>query len=242
MEAIIGITGRAGSGKDSVYQILADELNHPVQRIAFADRLRESAMAALGLFPEQAKQIKEEGEIVLYIDGMEAGSISGREYLQLYGTEAHRDIFGDDFWIKEAMKKNVSGVITVITDVRYANEAETILKNGGVIWEIKRPGDLIDESSHRSEVPISRSYVSRVINNDGQLDDLRYEVVRAWDECFGNGEQLSFDEELRHNFLKRKFIAERSERAKLVDAELSEDPDTPVASGKVYKKGYRLPW
>lgn len=237
MERLIGITGRAGAGKDSVWKILDYEIDETVQRLGFADSLKESAMAALGLFGRQAEMFKNEGEIQLSFDGLEAGRLSGREYLQLYGTEAHREIFGDDFWIRQTMKK-VSG-ITVIIDVRYNNEAEAIIEAGGEVWEVRRPGNLIPESGHASERPISRQYIGRVIRNEGSLNDLRYEVMLAWsgeepsDERLLNIAQMTIDEELRHNFLKRKHL---TERAALVAAELSEDP-APTNS-----KGYKHPW
>jgi len=245
MERLIGVTGRAGAGKDSVWSTLNYEIDEPVHRLAFADPLKESAMAALGLFSEQAQEFKEIGQLVFLFGNREVGTISGREYLQLYGTEAHREIFGDDFWVRQAMRK-VRG-ITVITDVRYDNEAEAIIARGGEVWEVRRPGSLIAESNHPTEIPISRHLVNRVLHNDGDLNDLRYEVMRAWAGEEASDERLlkvakeKVEDELRHNFLKRKHM---TERAKLVAAELSEDPDTAVVPGNVgiYGKGHRLPW
>lgn len=73
----------------------------------------------------------------------------------------------------------------------------------------------------------------------------------AWDDLTASVSAVADeDEELRHNYLQRKFLNERSERAKLADAELSESSDNATVSGNVRKsghtsttkKGYRLPW
>jgi len=116
--------------------------------------------------------------------GPHHSEITGRRYLQLYGTEAHREVFGDNFWIDQALPDPCAPYygrkdpfdLLVFTDVRYQNEAERIRECGGEVWLIDRPSveDLPD--SHASE-NIDFHVDTRIINN-GTLDDLHDAVDR----------------------------------------------------------------
>ena len=221
MHKIIGVTGRAGAGKDTVHRILDEQFaDYPVNRLAFADLLKDSAMASLGLKYASAAAFKQSGSIKITIGSTEF-EMSGREYLQRYGAEAHREIFGKDFWIDAAFERLQKGV-TIVTDVRFDNEATAIRAFGGMVWKIERPGDEIAESGHSSEQGVSDSLVDQFLINDGSIDDLRTQVLWAWG---GYGELLPWttphpkqgvlfeqtkysEEELQHSYLKRKEIAE----------------------------------
>jgi hypothetical protein len=72
----------------------------------FADKLKHAAMTALGFVVTEsdaivlANSLKEDGEITTAIPEQSVlYTIDGRKYLQLFGTEAHRDIFDTDFWV-----------------------------------------------------------------------------------------------------------------------------------------------
>lgn len=230
MNRIIGVTGRAGAGKDTVYHVLKTEFpGEQVNRLAFADILKESAMASLNLKTGLVDEFKEDGILEVRSGKSVLRSLSGREFLQRYGAEAHRDVFGADFWVDAALAKLESGV-TVITDVRFNNEAEAIVEMGGVIWEIQRPGEPIRESAHSSEQSVEPKLIDRVIQNAGTKSEFRKQVLWAW----GDQPQTFLDfnlpatvplfsesaaHDLRHNYLERKHL---SERAALIDAELSE--------------------
>lgn len=221
MHKLIGVTGRAGAGKDTVHKILDEQFpDYPINRLAFADLLKDSAMASLGLKYASATAFKQSGSIKINIGSTEF-EMSGREYLQRYGAEAHREIFGKDFWINAAFERLQKGV-TIVTDVRFDNEATAIQAFGGMVWKIERPGEEIAESGHSSEQGVSDALVDQFLINDGSIDDLRTQVLWAWG---GYGDLLPwttpdakqeslFDqvkyspEELQHSYLKRKEIAE----------------------------------
>ena len=175
MSFVIGLTGRAGSGKDTAFHLLAE--SHPEERFhrkAFADLLKESAMLALGLDPEDAEAFKERGKITVQYGADVARELSGREFFQRYGLEAHRDVFGADFWTKRVLNPEVldrSGV-TVITDVRLDDEAEQIRELGGEVWLIERDHTAIEEDHHKTELGVSEDLISRRIYNTGSLEDL----------------------------------------------------------------------
>lgn len=227
MTAVIGLAGKKRRGKDTVYASIQKQLNgETVVRDAFADRLKIS-FARLFLEPgSQAEppfkgwtdedciaftdHFKENGILSLpefpggaMPDGMDVhswniGEVTGREALQRYGTEMHRDTFGQDFWVDQVLpgrparglqRENVlaekypGADVLVITDVRFPNEAERVRDFGGVIFEVVRPTlDAQDTDTHASETPLPRELVDAQIINDGTLADLDSRVLDALKE------------------------------------------------------------
>lgn len=188
---IIGLHGKARSGKDTACEFIREwgaERHFFVERDAFADRLKKSAAHSLGVFENELEfcnTLKTEGAIRIQFPGASkfhpnkavnnGWTITGREYLQWYGTEAHREVFGTDFWVNalfEAPRQNID--FLVITDVRFDNEAIAIKDRGGEVWEITRPGS--GAGDHASEQPISGLLVDGRIDNSGSLEDLRDRV------------------------------------------------------------------
>lgn len=116
-------------------------------------------------------------------EGCPSLELNGREFLQRYGTECHRDIFDSNFWIdallprvEEWWIKNFSGAdIALITDVRFPNEAKRILDLRGTVVEIQRTSDGVDDT-HASEQPLHGNHINISIMNTGTLDDLREQV------------------------------------------------------------------
>lgn len=184
---LIGLHGKAQSGKDSTYLFILDWAakhdGRPVRREAFADRMKWSG--ARLFMPRVPKDVGVEwGNLIKHdqfridvIDEMTqqpVHSVTGRQFIQHLGTEAHRDIFGQDFWIDAVLSgySDSHAEILVVTDVRFANEAQAIKNVGGEIWEIVRPGVEIADSDHCSEAGLAAEYVDRVIVNAGDLFDL----------------------------------------------------------------------
>ena len=193
---IIGIHGPSRSGKDTIYQILVEEFSTiKFQRQGFADALKVSAALALGLrgpddhdaeLIAKMDRIKESGQVKSPF-----GMISGRQFLQNYGTEAHRNMFGEDFWIDAVIpdpsfpKLMASGVIRnadvlVIPDVRYQNEIGRVNDAGGQLWKINRNIEG-HTTGHASEGKLVANW-DRVIDNNGTKDDLRSDVKNAFNK------------------------------------------------------------
>lgn len=178
---LIGLTGRAGSGKDTAFDLLVSGVpTVKFQRKAFADLLKRSAMLALGLDPEDADHLKERGTITVRFGQDEAIELTGREYFQRYGLEAHREVFGHDFWTKRVLTDEVLGNsrVTVITDVRLDDEAEAIRELGGQVWRIDRDDEVTD--THPTEQGISDDLLDVVIHNVGSVDELQMMVCEAF--------------------------------------------------------------
>lgn len=184
---LVGLCGHAGAGKDEVAKIIAElRPDWIVRRDAFADRLKISAARALGLGVTDASAIDAMDDIKLNGNvacSWSTGSltISGREFLQLYGTESHRDVFGQSFWVDQVLPNACDGFfgredafdLLVVTDVRFPNEVERVRGCGGTVWLVDRPSVAPDDDSHRSTVIPDHDLV---VDNSSDLDHLRDEV------------------------------------------------------------------
>lgn len=168
---LIGITGKARSGKDSIAKYLWSE--HAFTRIAFADPMKLAAQQIFGLSDEQTwhddfKEVE-----------IEHWGMSPREIFQKLGTEAIRGTFGDMTWVKRwaisyATLKDTDDI--VVPDVRFDSEAQALRNLGGVIIEVRRGAGLIGSTgNHSSELGLS-TLPEFIIENYGTLQELHAEV------------------------------------------------------------------
>lgn len=202
---LLGLTGRKGSGKDTVFRLLreeADDLGLVVSRRGFADLLKLSFCRIFEPFAnvEDAvawcDKLKVDGYVDATIESGVGEHLTGRLALQRYGTEAHREVFGEDFWIDALLPLGnpfrsepfgsapwvenflVDGAvpsICVVTDVRFDNEASRVVDAGGRIARVLRHGaDTTDD--HSSESGVDDSLVAYEIFNDQSIDDMRPQV------------------------------------------------------------------
>ena len=174
---IIGINGAKGAGKDTVGTHLVS--NHGFQRFAFADLLKQSAAALWpNVQPQHWDLWKNDPrvEVVITSFGVPIARVSVREFLQRYGTEAHRDVFRDDFWIHslaESIGDNSGDV--VITDMRFPNEIEAVRLWGGKLWKVVRPGTGQGDN-HRSEHVVPDQEFDAVFVNSMGIEELHRAV------------------------------------------------------------------
>lgn len=189
MIEVIGLHGGLESGKDTTFSVIEKVALRPVKRDAFADRLKQSAAAALGYKGDNpvdfCNVLKEYGSIHIMADGLiDEYNITGREYLQWYGTEAHRQVFNPDFWIKAVLPDEgrddlEQDTLLVITDVRFPNEAEAVRRVGGEVWEVDASKRKPRDESHASEKRLPDGLIDYVLDNNGTLEDLGRNVRAA---------------------------------------------------------------
>lgn len=110
--------------------------------------------------------------------------VSPRHIMQTLGTEWGRDSIHADFWVNAAMSHarviRESGYHVVLDDMRFRNEYMAVLKNGGQVWKVERPGAPKPATNHPSEGLLDDLPFDRVIVNDGTIDDLRQKTMEAW--------------------------------------------------------------
>lgn len=169
---IIGLTGLAGSGKDTVRNIL--EQDHGFSGMAFADPIRAMLhrlfnFCGVGSEYMEVRELKEQP-----IPGI---GLSYRELAQTLGTEWGREQH-PDFWIRIAQAslrddstRSFGPLRIVFSDVRFPNEVAMIRELGGEIWRIDRPG-LEPVRDHESESNVSGIKADRVLVNNSSIDSL----------------------------------------------------------------------
>lgn len=101
------------------------------------------------------------------------GGITPRKLMQYMGSIYRNG--NPDFWVRSLFDR-VHGPV-VISDVRYPNEAQEIIRRGGVVIRVTRPVALTDDP-HESERPLPNDLVSVEIKNDGTISDMLLSVSR----------------------------------------------------------------
>ena len=174
---LIGLTGLAGSGKDTVRSLL--EQDHDFDGIAFADPIRDM----LGVLLD-SMEIPRDWMIERDLKEQDIPSlgVSYRKMAQALGTEWGRAL-NSNLWLDIAAEKirvcqQYGNPGVVISDVRFVNEAQWIKSKGGVIWRILRPG-VEPVRAHISEQLAAELPYDYVIDNRGTIDELGHAVTSA---------------------------------------------------------------
>ena len=174
MGKILSIAGLERSGKDSVGDYLVE--HHGFQKDSFAAPLKEACRAIFGLDDRHLfGDLKEEMHPFW--------KTTPRDILQRVGTEAFRNGFDQDVWIK-SLQYRLQGKagFWVISDARFINEVEAIKSWGGKVYRVDRPGieSAIATNQHTSETALNDyNGWDGVISNAGSLPDLYAETRRV---------------------------------------------------------------
>lgn len=170
---IIGFCGYPGSGKDVAAEFL---VARGWQRVAFADPLRKMALAIDPWICDMHGR-ERLSDLVKLNGWLEVKKLPEvRRLLQYIGTQAVREIIGPNTWVDIAVRSMEPCRSVVITDVRFANEAEMIRRRGGLICWVQR--DSAGDRRHNAH--ISEQYpftMDRAINNNGTLQELENKIL-----------------------------------------------------------------
>ena len=165
---IVGLSGYAQSGKDTIANILVE--GYGFKRVAFADKIRELLYE---MNPDFRDTLLRQAVDNFGWDEVKKDA-SVRRMMQNLGVGA-RTIFGDAFWINQAMRDLSYDNNFVFTDVRFTNEAEIIKANHGQVWRGVRPG-INPINQHVSESDLDEWPFDSFIENDGSIADLEYTI------------------------------------------------------------------
>lgn len=202
---LVALTGLAGSGKDTVADVLVQ--THGFIKLAFADALRAEVAAAFAIDVAHLTQreTKEHPISALALDrcldpafvkcmGMlfwKAGlspqlmSVprSARQILQWWGTE-YRRAQDPDYWTTQAdnaiyTHQRAGHTRFVISDCRFDNEAAMVRLLEGAIWQVVRPGIEPVPGAHISETEGNQFLPHVLLGNTGDIRHLQLQALAA---------------------------------------------------------------
>ena len=174
----------AADGKDTFAELLAEQLVGKVERHALADKLRLITEIVSGVKMTTTHEINKPfcNEIRNYTQDQKNIVIKQfnktiGETLQLVGTDLFRDNYDTDIWVKsffneELDEKLNNGKIIVVPDVRFINEADYIIQEGGYLIRLEGDPMSVRENSLRDLKHISETNLDnytkfdKVIYND----------------------------------------------------------------------------
>ena len=168
---IVGLTGKARSGKDTVAMRLATHYGY--HHYWFSRPMKEACRNIFGWGDEHLY-----GDLKDVVDT--TYGVSPRYVLQTIGTDWGRDMINRDLWLIRAQQEMDANPLIVVSDVRFDNEASLIRSNGGSVIRLGRD-DLQQVNPHQSENGVSDGLITRTIENNGTLDELN----RLIDSLFG---------------------------------------------------------
>lgn len=166
IKPIVGINGPAGSGKDSIAQVLVERAGY--KRIGFADELKAMLydLNPTIIIYSDDEGITETEKLANLVDEMGYNEAKLaypeiRRLLQVFGTEVVRSRV-PNFWLDRVDDKIAAAFMDghpgiVITDVRFPNEANYIRQRGGIVCRIETDYNVIEGENrqHSSETSMS---------------------------------------------------------------------------------------
>ena len=171
---IVGISGRAGSGKDTIGDHLVS--HYGFSKDGLANPLKRTVQDVFSLDNDQVY------DRVLREQPLENWpGWTGRKLLQYVGTELFRNNIDENIWAKSlCLRINKAPGLWVVTDVRFPNEREVLRRTFGnnfVGIRVERegydgaPSGIQGHASEKYEIE-----ADYVLTNDGDLPGLYYKV------------------------------------------------------------------
>ena len=192
---LVGIKGKIGAGKSTSATILKGYFEFV--EYAMADPIKQIALI-LGFDEKEIYGTQDERLVP-----NEFWGVSGREFLQKFGTDVCREFLPTQIpqmsgiWVRLFQKflSNNKSKNVLISDIRFLSEGDAIRQNGGIIIEIDRgvsvangipsgagskvPKELdhgVSVADHKSETEQDRIRADYIIKNTGSLEDLTTEL------------------------------------------------------------------
>jgi hypothetical protein len=183
---VLGLTKEQCYGTDSQKNSLSQYTwdNMPVEiRLAYSN---SSAKWVTGSFTdttgEKVETLYEEIDYPVY----RSGPMTGREVMQVVGTDIFRKMFSDQVWVNATFNriKEENKPISLIADCRFESEVKAIIDNGGYIIRLNR---VVDGSDlHPSETALDNFDFASLgnrcleLNNDELEINAKNELAANW--------------------------------------------------------------
>ncbi len=176
---LIGLTGYAQSGKDTVASVLVEKYGYT--RIAFADKIKDFLYSVNPLTAcSPTGYLQDLVDLVGWDKAKQEAQV--RALLQNVGLSA-RELIDANIWVTLALRNISSADRIVITDVRFENEADAIKNLGGQVWRIKRLG-VGPVNDHISESQLEAYKADQIFMNNGSVEDLQLLITTRMRNAF----------------------------------------------------------
>jgi len=178
---VVGLTGKAGVGKDTVGDYLIEQ--YGFKKESFAAPLKRLVGDIFGVTENLLNPVTQEDRDLREqpLDGW--GDWSARGLLQYIGTEMFRTHIDKDVWVKSLANRIAycGDERYVITDIRFPNELDIFKEkfdDNFVSITIKRSGcDGNTSGGIKAHASESHDFeTDHIVHNDGTFEDL-YEIL-----------------------------------------------------------------
>jgi hypothetical protein len=199
---IIGISGKIGSGKDTVGEIIQklcltnEAPNFEIKK--FAGKLKAVGSLLTGIpiemFEDQEfKKTDLPSEWVYIENGYAARNMTVRDFLQKLGTEAMRDNLHTNVWINalfsdykaiERIPEKRMSIMPnwIITDMRFPNEMEAVVNRNGITIRVNRTPFRTTETELGKLSVVNQPEVDKLLGiqehpSEAALDDAEFDYT-----------------------------------------------------------------
>lgn len=172
---VVGMTGRAGSGKDTVANYLVQ--HHGFTKLAYAGPLKSAVCELFAIEPAVLEDRIMKEKIV------EDWGRSPRWLAQWLGTDILREKIDENIFVKNMARRIGSHDRVVISDVRFSNEADLVHELGGEVWSLEAGERLKlsnhmggEEKRHITEKGLGAELIDNILDTSGSWDKTSGEV------------------------------------------------------------------
>lgn len=172
-QILIGLSGPAGCGKDTIANHLASYGYH---RYTLAMPLKMGLETMLGIPLSVWDDRVQKEQIIPWLGK------SPRQVAQTLGTEWGRQHVHPELWVRLMLRKwdevrQSRSPRMVVTDVRFDNEAQAIISAGGTVWRVERE-KVAPVAEHVSEKGVNPALIEGSFKNSGTLDQLEARTIQ----------------------------------------------------------------
>lgn len=174
MPFMLAVSGKKQSGKDTLVSYLNPIMKAAgrVEYFSFADQLKKFLIEGMGIDPSSVFGSNEEknrptnyfwDKLPYDIRRSNArpgtneartGPMSGRELMQVFGTNIMRELFDDRIWVNSCFRniKSNNPDFALLADMRFCSELEPWISSNGFIIRLLR--DVSNGDTHPSETAL----------------------------------------------------------------------------------------
>jgi hypothetical protein len=172
---IIGLTGKLGSGKDTVVELMQHlEPYANWQNKKLSVKVKQIAYILTG-YADQYSQVGKS-------HFLQDWGMTVREFQQKLGTEVIRNGLHENALLLALLADYTPSQNWIISDIRFPNEVRELHSRGFEVYRVIRHANPLPLSSHMSELALDDEPLPEIYNN-GSVEQLMQEAQRVLDEC-----------------------------------------------------------